>query len=158
MRRRVVGLAGWAAFAVLAVGVANGQETAGGSFVVIDNVSVSGAERNEISKLTDAGVIATEGAGAIVVTVVGQLRGGAEKEGAVGVLLVPEVAPIDQAFRTRRALIAASEASAHVSKGDSSYFVSKPQRFDVGFPRYRILLYNSTGAFVTASVYVNRVR
>jgi hypothetical protein len=139
-------------------GFAAAQEGRGASMLVLDKISVAGAERNEVSKLTEAGVITTEDAAAIVVNVVGELRGRAEKDGAVGVLLVPDVSPLDQALRTRRILLVALEASAHVSTGESSYFVSKQQRFDVGFPRYRVLLYNSTGAFATASVFVNRIR
>ena len=156
---RILGIAAAVGCLVaLATPAARAQDRAAASLAVMDNVSVPGAERNELSKLTDAGVITTEGASSLVVNIVGELRGRAEKEGAIGVLLVPDVAPIDQALRTRRALLVALETSAHVAAGESSYFVSKQQRFDVGFPRYRVLLYNSTGAFVTASVYLNRVR
>lgn len=142
----------------LAGNVADAQETRASGIVAFENVSVSGADRNDVSKLTDAGVVSTEGSSAIVVNVVGEMRGRADKEGAVGVLLLPDVAPLGDAFRTKRVLLAALEVSARVSAGESNYFMARQQRFDVGFPRYRLLLYNSTGAAVTASVFVNRVR
>lgn len=145
------------AFALVPAG-AGGQEARGGTIVAFENVSVSGAERNDLAKLTDAGVVTTTGASALVVNLVGEMRGRAEKDGAVGVLLLPDVSPIDSAFRTRRALLVAQEIVAHVGDGESSYFMARQQRFEVGFPRYRVLLYNSTGTGAMASVFVNRIR
>lgn len=123
-----------------------------------ENISVAGAERNEVSSFTDAGVVSTDGVSGIVVNIVGEMRGRADREGAVGVFLVPDVSPIAAALRTRRILLASLEVAARVTAGESNYFMATQQRFDVGFPRYRVLLYNSTGAAVTASVFVNRVR
>lgn len=137
---------------------ASAQQSRGASIAAFENVSIPAAEKSDLGKLTDAGVVTTDGAAAIVVNLVGEMRGRAEKEGAIGVLLLPDVAPIDSAFRTRRALLVSQEVAVHVADGESSYFMARQQRFEVGFPRYRVLLYNSTGTGATASVFVNRIR
>lgn len=126
--------------------------------VSFEGISVASAERTELSRLTDAGVLVADGAGVLVVTLGGELKSNADKDGGIGVLLLPDVAPFETAFRSRRALLVTQEAVARVSGGESGYFISRPQRFDVGFARYRVLLYNTTGAAASVSVFVYRSR
>jgi len=150
--------AGWGIVSLaLVLPVADAQERSTG-VVGMENVSVAAAERSEVSRLTDAGVVSADGAGAIVVNLVGELRGRAEKEGEIGVLLLPDVTFVDQALRQRRVLLVAHELRARVAAGESSYFMAQPQRFEVGFARYRVLLYNSTGTSAVANVFFKRVR
>jgi hypothetical protein len=129
------------------------------TFVSFDNITVSNADRSDISRLADAGVVSVgEAAGGAVVTVAGEMRGRAEREGVIGVLFVPEVPFFALTFRNRRVLLAAGEVTAPVAAGESGYFVSKPKKFEVGFPAYHVYLYNTTGATATVNVYVYPTR
>jgi len=158
-RKRHFAVAALAAVLVSTAAVC-GQDVsrAGLGLASFEGISVSSAERTDLSRLTDAGVLVADGAGTLVVTLGGELKSKTEKDGSIGVLLLPDVAPFETAFRSRRALLVTQEAIARISSGESGYFISSPQRFDVGFPRYRVLLYNTTGAAVSASVFVYRSR
>jgi hypothetical protein len=65
-----------------------GQAAALGSF---ENLTVTPAERTETSRLTDGGIVSVEGAGSITVTLAGELKGRADRDGVIGVLLVPAI-------------------------------------------------------------------
>jgi len=56
-----------------------------------EGISVAVADPTDASRLTDAGVVSVENAGGFVVTLAGELRGRAERDGAIGVLMVPEL-------------------------------------------------------------------
>ena len=43
-------------------------------------------------------------------------------------------------------------------KPGAAYFMAEPKRADIGFPRYRVLFYNETGASVNASFFAYRGR
>lgn len=119
-----------------------------------EGISVSNAKRTDVSRLTDAGVVSLEAGSGVVVTIAGELKSRAERDGAVGVLLLPDIPYFDSLFRSRGILLSVAEFTAPVAAGDSGYFLSKPKRIDSGFPRYRLLLFNTTGATVSANVYV----
>ena len=123
-----------------------------------EGISVAGADRTEVSRLTDAGVVSLPNASAMVVTVAGELKGRADRNGEVGVLFLPNVPFFDSLFRSRRILLTASEAAAPMASDSSGFFVTKPKRLEVGFSSYRLLLFNTTGAAVTANVYVYATR
>jgi hypothetical protein len=149
-RPAVLPLLAAAAFSIAAAATAQEKDRMN----AFEGISVAGAERTEVSRLTDGGVVSLPNASAMVVTVAGELKGRADRNGEVGVLFLPNVPFFDSLFRSRRILLAASEASAAIASGDSSYFVTKPKRLEVGFSSYRLLLFNTTGTAVTANVYV----
>jgi len=126
---------------------------AGFGLVRFDGVSVGAAERGDISRLTEAGILATEGSRSVVLNLVGELKGKAERDGEVGVILVPDTPPFEAWFRSRRWLPVSQELVAKVSAGDSSYFMAKHLRFDVGFNKYHVVLFNTTGSAVVVSVF-----
>lgn len=119
-----------------------------------EGISVPNAERTDVSRFTDAGVVTVESGNGIIVTVAGELKSRAERDGAVGVLLLPVIPFFDSLFRSRRILLSVAEFIAPIAAGEAGYFLSKPKRIDSGFPRYRLLLFNTTGATVSANVYV----
>jgi hypothetical protein len=124
----------------------------------LEGIAVVTAERTETSRLTDGGVVSVEGAGGFVVTLAGELKGKADRDGVIGVLLVPEIPFFTNLYRNRRLVLPAAEFTAPVAAGASSYFVSPSKHAAAGFPAYHLLLYNTTGAAATVNVYVYPTR
>ena len=129
-----------------------GQE---GGFSAFEGITVGTADRTDVSRLTDGGVLGVGNAGGVMITVTGELRSRADRDGVIGVLLLPEVPFFNNLYRTRKVLLSIGDATASIAAGDSSYFVSKPKRVDAGFPQYHLYLFNTTGAVATVNVYAN---
>ena len=127
-------------------------------FRSVEGLSVSTAERSEVSRMTDGGVVSVEGAGAFVITIAGELRGRADREGVIGVILVPELPFFSDLNRNRRIVLSAADYTATIKSGHSGYFLSPSKRLVAGFPSYHLFLFNTTGAAATVNVYVNPTR
>jgi hypothetical protein len=128
------------------------------ALVGVRNVSVPPVERSQTTSLVDAGTIDTEGYSKIVVNYAGRVAGDATlKRGVVGVILVPDLDPYDKAFRSFGLLPASIEIAAQAD-GAQSTFMAKQVTFDVGFPRYRVLFYNSTNVAATVHFFAYRHR
>ena len=50
------------------------------------------------------------------------------------------------------------EIEVTLKHGAGGYYMAEPKRADIGFPRYHVLLFNETGAAVTASFFAYRGR
>ena len=142
------------AFALLAR-FASGQDTGISSF---ENLSVGPAERIETSRLTDAGVLNIGDAGGMVITLAGELRARAERNGSIGVLLLPESPFFNYAYRNRKIMMSVADAEAAINAGESSYFLSKSKHVEAGFTQYHLFLFNTTGATAMVNVYVHPTR
>jgi hypothetical protein len=115
-------------------------------------VLVSPAALSDTNHLTDAGTIDTSGFTHVTLSLSGLLQGSAQP-GAVGVVLVPDVPEVTTALRTYGVLQLELRAEAVVSSAKAGLFSSEPATFRLGFPRYRILLYNATQKAADATVY-----
>ncbi len=127
-------------------------------FRSIDGLSVSAAERSEVSRMTDGGVVSVEGAGAFVLTIAGELRARSDRDGVIGVVLVPELPFFSDLNRNRRIVLSAVDFTAPIKSGHSGYFLSPSKRLPAGFPSYHLFLFNTTGVSATVNVYVNPTR
>ncbi|HEY6928789.1 MAG TPA: hypothetical protein VJA66_03845 [Thermoanaerobaculia bacterium] len=146
----------WLFFAVaLLARAASAQDAGISSF---ENLSVGPAERTETSRLTDAGVLNIGDAGGMVVTLAGELRGRAERNGSIGVLLLPELPFFNYAYRNRKVMMSVADAEATINAGESSYFLSKSKHVEAGFTQYHLFLFNTTGATAMVNVYVHPTR
>lgn len=103
-------------------------------------------------RLISAGVLTTDGFGAVVLSLSGTAKGRAPKAGEVGVLLVPDEEPIVRLMEEQGILQFPLEMKAPISI-NTAFFSSPQERRVVGFPRYRILLYNTSDRLVTADLY-----
>src|SRR5262249_27079167 len=112
----------------------------------------------EAWRLAAAGSVSVDGARGIVVTVAGELRGRAAHEGKIGVMLIPDLPFFTDLYRNRSVLLSAAEFAANVVSGDSGFFTSKSKYAEVGFSRYRVLVFNTTGAPVSANIYIYQSR
>ena len=132
-----------------------GQVAALSSF---EGITVTTADRTDTSRLTDGGVVSVDGAGGFVVTIAGELKGRADRDGVIGILLVPERPFFTSVYRNRRLVLSAAEFTTPVAAGDSSYFMSESKHFAAGFPAYHLYLFNTTGMAASVNVYVNATR
>jgi hypothetical protein len=126
-------------------------------FVAARGILVAPVARTEVPNLVDAGVVDCEGFEHLVVNLAIEVKGPVEPGGAVGAVLIPDVIPYDRAYRSLQLLPASAEISVPI-EGTSAYLTAKQLRIEVGFPRYRVLLWNSGRTAVTAAVSVWRAK
>jgi hypothetical protein len=162
MERRTL-LRGAPAAVLSAAGVANAiqgstMEAIDGSsaLVGVRGLAIGTVMRADVRSLVDAGVVDCDGYEGIVMNLAGQMKGADDAGGAVGAMLIPDVAPFDRAYANMGLLPEGLEISVRISSRTSPYFMAKQQRADVGFPRYRVLLYNETASPLGVSFFVYR--
>ena len=115
-------------------------------------------ERSETTNLIDAGVIETDGYSHMTLNLAAELKGHAGKKGVIGVILIPDAAPFGHVYRTLGLIPASVEYVVGASPDGGSYVMAEQRTFDVGFPRYRALLYNSTGTSATVAFFAYRTK
>jgi hypothetical protein len=114
---------------------------------------VSPADLSDTNHLTDAGSLETNGFTHVTLSLTGSLQGTAQA-GAVGVVLVPDVPEVIASLRTYGVLQLGLRAEARiVPPAPGAVFGSEPVTLRLGFPRYRVMLYNSTQKAADAVVY-----
>ena len=126
-------------------------------FLAARGLIVAPVPRTEIPNLVDAGTIDCEGFDHLVLNLALEMKGPVEPGGSVGAVVMPDVGPYDRAYRVLQLLPTAAELVIPL-EGTSAYLGAKQLRLDVGFPRYRVLLWNSGRTTVTASVSVWRAK
>ena len=134
------------------------QQSPQSGLTAFENVAVPMADRIDVSRLVDAGAVSIDGARGVVVTVAGELRGRASHEGKIGIMLIPDLPFFTDLYRNRSVLLSAAEFAATVASGDSGFFTSKSKYAEAGFSRYRVLVFNTTGAPVSANIYIYQSR
>jgi len=128
-----------------------------GALIEKRGIVVNPVDRSHLQSLVDAGTIETEGYSDIVINMAGLPSATNRKAGVVGAILIPDMPPFDEAFHKWGILPAVIEVTADVKAGETN-FMAKQKRFDVGFPRYRILLYNTTDSNMTVAFFAYRTR
>jgi len=118
-------------------------------------IIVNSVERSQLQSLIDAGTIETEGYSEIILNMGGIPNAEPQKPGIIGAILIPDIPPFDEAFRNWGILPAVIELTVEIKTGDQS-FIAKQKRFDVGFPRYRLLFYNTTDTTMKIAFFAYR--
>jgi hypothetical protein len=113
---------------------------------------VSPSALADVNHLTDAGTLETSGFTHVTVSLAGSLQGSGQP-GAVGVVLVPELPEVLTALKNQGVLQFALRTEAPVSPAQGGLYSSEPTTHRVGFPRYRVFLYNTTPKSAEAVVY-----
>ena len=134
------------------------QEFGGNSACEEEPVDVTPVAREATTRLLDAGVIETDGFSHVVIGLYGEIRGELTRPGRVGVVLLPDLDVAERFLKTKGVFLFPLEVSAALDPAGSSVFMSRPARFEVGFPRYRVLLYNTTDKTVIATVSAYRTK
>jgi hypothetical protein len=108
--------------------------------------------RDDVNRLVSAGVLDTTGFTSVVLSVGGEVKGTVPAAAEIGALLVPDEEFVDDAY-ARGYILFPLEATAKVPANSAPSVGSEPKRFDLAFPRYRVLLFNTSSRAVTAHVY-----
>ncbi len=129
-----------------------------GQLVGYRGILVPPVDKGDVTKLVDAGTIEVDGYTYMTLNLAGEMKENPTKQGAVGVLLVPDVPPFDTVLTHLNLVAVPLEIKAPVTADLFPYFMAKQVRFDIGFTRYRVLLYNTTGASAIVAVFAYRSR
>jgi hypothetical protein len=127
------------------------------SLVGLRNIVVGPVDRSQTSMLIVGGAIDTDGYTNLVVNIAGEIEASNSKAGILGAVLIPDVAPYDYAFKTLGLLPASLEVTTPIEIGQK-YFISKQVKFDIGFPRYRVVFYNTSDATARLSFFGYRTK
>ena len=126
------------------------------TLATLADVIVPPVRREDTTHFVDAGTVATDGFAFAVVSVLGELKGQLQRAGDVGAILLPDDERVLRALNERGQLLLAEEAKVTPTAGPSPYFATKPVRFAIAYPRYRVFLYNAgdKSAAVTVHTYL----
>lgn len=117
------------------------------------NLIVPPVERHAVSDLVEVDPVETDGFTALTMSLHGQVRGTPLKAGAVGAILVPDEESVAEILNQRSIFHFPLEVTSAIASKEKTEFSDQGQ-FAVGFPRYRIFLYNSTDRTVDAHLYL----
>jgi len=121
--------------------------------VSFKDVTVPPVRRQDTTRLVDTGVLEVEGFPALVLSLHGVVKGHVQDVGSVGAILLPEETTIQEAFEEQGVLHFHLETVAGGVSAQTPYFASDQPRYTLAFPRYRVLLYNTTDKSVSANVF-----
>ena len=149
------GIAMMALLALLAV-AQSGPFAADGSLVSFETVTVPPVGRSETSELIDAGILDVGGYREVVLSIGGELKKGSVPGGSIGAILMPDKASFEFVRRHERRYPFAMEVAVKIEPNAAPVFVGEQVVARVAFPRYRVLLYNTTDRTATVSLFAYR--
>ena len=121
--------------------------------VRIENITLPPIRREDTTRLLDAGTIEVDGFPAVVLSLHGVVKGHVGRVGTVGAILIPDEDRVQEALDEHGMLHFSLETTATGVSADTPYFASNQPRHTVAFPRYRVLLYNTTDKTVTVNLF-----
>ena len=114
---------------------------------------VSPGQRADPLSYVEAGTLDATGFGAVTLGIAGEVQGRLLASAPVGVILLPDEPEIVGVFRTHGILQFALEVETQVAPGVPGIFSSEQAHLRLGFPRYRVLLYNGSPKTTEVTVY-----
>ena len=117
------------------------------------DVAVPPVRPEDTTRLIHAGVLDADGFGRVVLSLVAQARGKSPQAGKVGAILVPDEAPMHQAFLEHGTALVSLRVEAPAEAGPPTFFASQALPQPLAFPRYQVYLYNTTGTAIGVSLY-----
>lgn len=126
------------------------------ALVAFETVTVPPVGRGETSELIDAGILDVEGYREVVLSIGGELKKGSALGGSIGAILIPQKASFEFVRHQERHYPFAMEVAAKIEPKAAPIFVGEQVVARVAFPRYRVLLYNSTDRTATVSLFAYR--
>jgi hypothetical protein len=120
--------------------------------VRMNSVVVAPVGRQATSLWAEAGRLDTDGFTSVTLSLHGLSGGTDRRAGVVGVVLVPDEARVLRSFQENE-LHLALEAAADVVAGDLRYFSGSSESLSLGFPKYRVFVYNTTPQSVTVDIF-----
>jgi len=121
--------------------------------VVLRDVVVPPVAPKDTQRLINAGTITTDGFSFVVLGLDGQIKGEVVRPGSVGAFLIPEEDSVVRAFEEKGEMQFPLQVTASNVSSASPYFASDQPRLLVGFPRYRVYLYNTSQKAVSVNLF-----
>jgi hypothetical protein len=117
-----------------------------------ENITVPPVKPTETTRLVEGGVLQADGFPNVVLSLHGIVRGEIVKPGEVGAILIPTDQRIQAAFDEQGLMLFGLQTVARDVNSKTAYFASDQPSFRIGFPRYNVLLYNTTDKTVELSL------
>jgi len=125
-----------------------------GSLQRVEEVVVSPVNRRAATRMDAQGSVSTDGFTSLVVSLVGEVQGSVDREGTLGVVLVPDDSVISRALRQDSVVLFPLEVTVDIPLGTPGWINAESKRFQIAFPGYRVYLYNTSDKSVATTVYV----
>ena len=119
-----------------------------------EKIIIPPSQRSDTNNLTEAGELETDGFTSIILSILGEAKSESFTPGAIGAILVPDEKPIIRAFLQDQAILFPLEVKTEIIPETLRFFSSESEKQTIGFPRYKVYLYNSTNKSVEASLYM----
>ena len=119
----------------------------------IRDITVPPVPESQTTRWVDAGTLSTDGFPNVVLSLHGEIKGEVINKGDIAAVLIPLEPTITEAFEQRGKTHFELRVGANNVSGGSAYFASAQPRYTVGFPTYRVWLYNETDKTVTAQLF-----
>lgn len=123
------------------------------ALVTIDDLVVPPVEPTETGRLVDGGTLPADGFTSVVLSLGARAGGRALRSGSVGAILIPDEEEITRSFEQDAQVLFPLEISAPLTQGSYRMTAAAQSRHTLGFPRYRVRLYNTTDKVVHATLY-----
>jgi len=124
-------------------------------FLSREGVVVPTAARADITELVELEPIDASGFSHAVLSLQGETKSSSFAPGHVGAFLLPGREPVGRALRDGSQVQFPIEATVTLTSPKTSFFWAEPVRAPLGFPSYRVFLYNTTDKSIEANVYVS---
>jgi hypothetical protein len=118
------------------------------------DVIVPAVDRAATSQLVETGSVDATGFTHAVLGLRGEIQGNLLRDGVAGAVLVPDEEPVIRALLEEGRYEFPLEVQAPVLREAGGLFASDQPRQVLGFPRYRVFLYNTSDRSVEADLYV----
>lgn len=118
------------------------------------DVIVPAVDRAATSQLVETDAVDASGFTHAVLGLRGEVQGNLLRDGVAGVVLVPDEEPVIRALLEEGRYEFPLEVQAPVRREARGLFASDQPRHVLGFPRYRVFLYNTSDRSVEADLYV----
>jgi hypothetical protein len=125
-----------------------------GSLQRVDEVVVSPVDRRAATRMDAQGGVSTDGFTSLMISLVGEVQGSVDREGTLGVVLVPDDPVVSRALRQDGAVLFPLEVTVEIPLGTPGWINAESKRFQIAFPGYRVYLYNTSDKSVATTVYV----
>jgi hypothetical protein len=125
-----------------------------GSMQRIEEVVVSPVSRGSATRMDPQGGVTTDGYKSLVVSLVGEVKGSVNREGTLGVVLVPDDTVINRALRQDSVVLFPIEITTEIPVGANAWIHAESEIKEIAFPNYQVYLYNTSDKSIAATVYV----
>lgn len=123
------------------------------ALITITDLVIPPVEPTELGRLVDGGLLSADGFTSVVLSFHARALGRALRSGTIGAILVPDQEEVTRAFDEDGQILFPLEIGAPLNQGTVRMTASAQARHTLGFPRYRVHLYNTTDKVVNATLY-----